>query len=124
MEVITKFEGEYDFLDNAYNAPIIYKDRFFKCAEAAYQAERISDPLLKSMFEGMGGSEARYVGMFATERDGWDNIKYQVLYDITKEKFIQNPQLYQRLAETMDAIIDNAFLGNILMSLRTQYKAS
>ena len=124
MKVISKFEGEYDFLDNGYNAPFTYKDRFFKCAEAAYQAERIGDPLLKSMFEGMGGKEARCVGMFATERDGWDDIKHQILYDITREKFIQNPHLYQRLTETMDAVIDNAFLGNILMSLRMQYKAS
>lgn len=124
MNTITKFEGEYDFLDMAYNAPFYYKGRFYKCAEAAYQAERVGDPLLTSMFEDMGGSEARCVGLYTTERDDWDDIKQDILYNITKQKFEQNPALYKRLAETKDAFINNAFLGNILMNLRMHYKAS
>lgn len=124
MEYIKEFKGDYSFLDMSYIAPFRYKNIMFKCAEAAYQAARVSDAALMPMFSDMGGSEARCVGMYMTERKDWDEIKRDILFEIIQEKFNQNPSIIKKLCETKNAVIDNPFIGDILMRLRTQYSVN
>lgn len=120
METITEFKGEYDFLDNAYVAHIRIGTNFYMCAEAAYQAMRISDPSMRGMFSGMHAKEARVIGMFMPERKDWDDVKWNVLLDITREKFKQNPVLLDKLLKTGDSYINDDFLGKILMVVRQE----
>jgi predicted NAD-dependent protein-ADP-ribosyltransferase YbiA (DUF1768 family) len=117
-DTINNFTGEYSYLDNSYFAHIKIGYITFTCVEAAYQALRVCDDNLAGMFSGLSGKEARRLGMSVTEKKNWDDIKEEMLYKLTLEKFRQNPCLGDKLLSTGDAPIVNEFNGKALMRVR------
>ena len=130
---------EYFYLCNFYMRDMEYKGRYFTNAEAAYQAEKCINDEDKDAFA-LGGlfsdpTPARDHGQEVPIVDDWDDRRVEIMYDVIKEKFLQNPDLALRLLKTSPCLITKGdrfgdtfwgltqnggenHLGNILMYIR------
>lgn len=98
--MINLFRGEYAFLSNMYECKIVLGDVSYSCAEAAFQAVKLSDKSQRKMFSGLSGSTAKALGRRVQLRPDWNNIRVDVMRWIISEKFKQNPALKQKLLQT------------------------
>ncbi|WP_078598622.1 NADAR family protein [Evansella clarkii] len=134
---ITEFNGEYHFLSNFYESPIVYNGIKYRNAEAAFQAQK--QPERAHEFSPLPPNEAKRLGRRVKLRADWDHVKIGIMRDIVTAKFERNPYLKDRLLATGDATLiegnwwNDRFwgvcngegrneLGKILMELRTKLK--
>ncbi len=103
LKVIDEFVGDYAFLSNFYVCCITYKGITYSSAEAAFQAQKTLDILEQVKFTTLTPSQAKKKGHEVTLRKDWENVKYQIMYDIVLCKFTQNDHLKKLLLETGDA---------------------
>lgn len=96
-EVIDKFDGEYDFLSNFYDIPIIYRHTFFESSESAFQAQKC--PEKADEFTSLSPGAAKRLGRKVQICPQWDEIKDAVMFRIVYTKF-QNEYLKNRLLDT------------------------
>lgn len=140
MNKIDSFTGEYAFLSNFYNRPVLYNDKFYTTSEHAYQAAKTDIPsemLFVEQQETPG--KAKRAGKYVHLRHGWEDIKLQVMYDIVKSKFSRSPILKILLIYTGDVILEEGntwgdvfwgtcngvgenHLGKILMRVREELR--
>lgn len=90
-----KFRNEYSFLSNMYECSIIYKGITYKCVESAFQAQK--DLSRVNEFAKLSGVEAKYLGRKVSLRPDWNEVKVNIMYNIVRNKFKQNPELAQKL---------------------------
>ena len=98
--MIDSFINQYEFMSNFYNAPITYDGLTYRNNEAAFQAQKTLDLKERERFCAYSPSKAKLDGRNCKLRDDWEDIKYQVMYDIVKTKFIQNTNLKALLLVT------------------------
>lgn len=143
IRVINSFSGKYDFLSNAYPAPVMYAGLTFLNAEAAYQAMKYPDQETREQFCDLDAWEAKQFGRELEQKPDWaewNQKKEEVMLAIVTAKFHQNPELQEKLLETGDAILvqgsSDSFwgvsrktgagenrMGAILMHVREELKA-
>lgn len=121
MNKIDDFRGEYFFLSNFFMAHVIYQGIRFENNEAAFQA-------------------AKRLGRRVVLRPDWEEVKFDVMYDVCRAKFTQHPDLRANLLATGDAELvegntwnDRVWgvckgvgennLGKILMRIRNELAA-
>lgn len=141
METISVFKGPYYFLSNFYPAKVTYNGVTYRNAEAAFQAQK--DPKMSFLFADLAPRAARELGRNSkkiTIRKDWEEVKYQIMYEIVECKFRQNEWMIWRLLHTGDALLieGNTWrdqywgvyrgkgmnkLGEILMDLRDKFKS-
>lgn len=100
--VIKSFAGAHRFLSNDYECEIYdYEGNKFKSAEAMFHSYRTMDPEKRVKFTKMTPQEARdYVIDELETRSDWDDIKYDVMWYVIYQKFVQNGSLTKLLIET------------------------
>lgn len=135
--VINNFRGENFFLSNFYMAPVMYDGITYTNSEAAFQAQKCANYEDRKAFMDLNPSDAKHKGRHVLLRDDWDKVKISVMYNIVKEKFVQNPVLRLKLMTTGAAKLeeDNTWgdkiwgtvkgigennLGKILMQVREE----
>ena len=133
---IETFSEEFHFLSNFHPSPIMYKGIAYPTSEHAYQAaktlnenSRTNIALLETP------SEAKKYGRSVRLRLDWNEIKLDVMKEIVRAKFTQNPLLQEKLLATNDIELEEGntwgdkywgiyneegenHLGKILMNLR------
>lgn len=136
---IDSFRGPYNFLSNFYEAPVEYDGIRYQNSEAAFQAQKTLNLLMRKKFATMNPAEAKRMGKMVGLRDDWDDVKIQIMREIVHEKFYQNPDLAKKLVETGDAYLEEGntwgdriwgtvygngmnLLGQILMEVRTELR--
>lgn len=148
MNVIDSFRGEYFFLSNFYEAPVLYKGIMYNSNEAAFQAQKTNSAYAISrgekpfsderlLFTKLSPSEAKRLGRTVQLRPDWEDVKYDIMLEIVRCKFEQNPNLIHKLITTKDAKLiegntwgdrvwgqvdgkGNNLLGEILMDVRKE----
>lgn len=105
MVKIAEFKDEYAFLSNFYEREMTYKGRVFQSSEAAYHAEKCAIESDKDKFIGIGPDASKKLGRKITLRPDWEEVKEHIMFDIVREKFLQNKDLAEKLLAT-----DNAYL--------------
>ena len=98
--MIDSFSNQYEFMSNFYNAPIIYDDLTYRNNEAAFQAQKLANEEERKRFCTYSPSKAKLEGRNCKLREDWEDIKYQVMYNIVKAKFSQNVELKKQLLAT------------------------
>lgn len=137
-EKIDSFTGEYYFLSNFYMAPITYDGWDYTNNEAAFQAQKTSSRILRvQLFSGANPSEAKRQGRSIKLRADWEDVKDNIMYEIVRAKFSQNPDLKEKLLATGDKLLEEGNtwgdvvwgtvdgvgenrLGKILMRVRSE----
>jgi ribA/ribD-fused uncharacterized protein len=135
-------------LDNFYEShrmtPITYEGLQFTNSEAAFQAAKLEDVSKRIPFTKMTASESKMVGKDKRRtklRSDWEQVKYQVMLDIVRDKMYQNEWIADILVETGDMNIEEGntwndlcwgvdlytrkgdnWLGKILMQVREEIK--
>lgn len=103
QKVIDCFDSEYDFLSNFYPCDVTYKGITYPSSEAAFHAQKTRDVYQQVTFTKMNPSQAKRAGRKLDLRPDWEDVKYQIMYEIVLEKFIQNDDLRRKLLATEDA---------------------
>jgi N-glycosidase YbiA len=100
--LITSFRGDYDFLSNFYPSPVKLGGVVFPTAEHAFQAAKCAyaDDVVR-VTNASTPKEARAIGRQVTMREGWDDVKYDVMKAIIRNKF-DNDDIMHRLVMTGD----------------------
>ena len=139
MKSIKEFKGNYFFLSNFYEAPVVYDGFSYRNNEAAFQAQKCCTYEEMQRFTTLNPSEAKRLGRRVKLRDNWEQIKEQRMYEICYCKFKLNPDLLDKLLKTGDAYLEEGndwgdkywgtvngegknALGKILMRLRENFK--
>lgn len=138
-KAITSFRGRYFFLSNFYPCSVKYSGMTFENNEAAFQAMKC--PSRKAEFCKLAPSEAKKLGRKVQLRGDWEQNKYDIMYQICKAKFSQNPDMRKLLLSTGDSplVEGNTWgdrewgvcngtgenkLGKILMRVRRELRGS
>lgn len=135
--MIDSFRGQYFFLSNFFEAPIIYDDIIYGSSEAAYQAQKTLDISQRKLFSELTPLKAKKRGEQLALRSDWEAVKLDIMYEICKAKFKQHEELRQLLISTCgeeliegndrgdtfwgvsDGVGEN-HLGKILMRIRDE----
>lgn len=132
---IDRFRDENYYLSNFYEVPVTYQGLTYMNNEAAFQAQKTTDPKQRELFTRMNSSEAKKAGRQLVLRKDWEDIKVSVMRDLVYAKFEQNPELLDKLHATGDAYLEEGntwgdkiwgtvngvganLLGQILMEVR------
>lgn len=99
-KVIDSFSGEYDFLSNFYNCPVEYEGITYLNSEAAFQAAKTLNVEERKEFSNLPPNRAKQKGREITLRPDWESMKYYIMYTIVQNKFLQNPELSEKLIAT------------------------
>lgn len=100
INMINKFSGKYAGLSNAAPCAIMYNNLVFGNVEAAFQAQKVTDPAIKREFCFLPAKEAKQKGNQVNLRDDWKDIKLIVMAEILFEKFTRNADLAHLLRST------------------------
>ena len=143
--MIKEFRGQYYFLSNFYNAKVTWEGITYLNNESAFQSAKVTDYDARLKFANLDPSSGKRKGRHVQLRHGWDNIKFDIMYEIVKVKFTQNEDLKVKLLATGDEELqegnywhDNIYgncvcnkcksikgqnnLGKILMKIREEIK--
>ena len=100
------FKGEYDFLSNFYQAPVTYDGITYDSSECAFQAQKTLDNEVRKTFQHMTPAASKKAGRRVQLRDKWDDIKGVIMLDIVRQKFLQHPDLAEKLLATGDGYLE------------------
>lgn len=95
--MIGEFKGNYSFLSNFYEAPVTFEGLTYKNSEAAFQAAKT---LSREQFTDLDPKAAKELGRKVILRPDWEEIKDDIMYQICVNKFLQNPDLLEKLLAT------------------------
>lgn len=136
---INSFRNEYFFLSNFYEVSVKYRGLTYRNSEAAFQAQKCTNPKDKIAFTNLNASEAKHRGRSIELVDGWEQVKVSIMTEIVQAKFEQNKDIAQKLIATGDAFLEEGnnwgdriwgtvngqgsnLLGFILMKVREHLK--
>lgn len=139
--MINCFRGEYYFLSNFYECNIEFEGISYRNTEAVFQAQKCSDLKDRKQFSDLNPSAAKKLGRRVSLRPDWENVKINLMYQIVKAKFVQNPDLADKLIATGDEYLEEGNnwgdriwgtvngvgannLGKILMTVRSELRKS
>lgn len=98
---IKGFFGEYRWLSNFHLAEV--KDELgivYPSTEHAYQAAKTEDPEIREQCLDMTCREVKKWGQTLEIRDGWDDLKYFIMFCLIREKFQNHTELTNKLLKT------------------------
>ena len=138
---VTQFREDYMFLSNFYEAPLIYDGIPYLSSEAAFQAQKCTTGEERRAFSELRSGESKHMGRQVTLRCDWEEVKREVMEDVVRAKFNQNPELARMLLDTGDQILlegntwhdtywgidlktheGENYLGRILMKIRLKLR--
>jgi ribA/ribD-fused uncharacterized protein len=137
--MVKGFFDDYRWLSNYHVCTVEHQGLFYTSSEAAYQAAKVEDPYVKSLYQQMDPSESKKASKKYPVKQGWDNIKKGIMYEILLDKFTRNPDLHQKLLETGSKYLEETnywndtywgvcegrgknTLGELLMKIREQIR--
>jgi ribA/ribD-fused uncharacterized protein len=136
---IKGFFNEYRFMSNFHFVELEYEGMKYRTTEHAYQAAKFSDPAMRFTIQQLAKpSHARRHGQAKGCREDWEQVKYDIMYDLNAQKYAK-PELGRLLLATGDAYLEETNwwgdvywgvckgvgqnnLGKILMTIRAELR--
>lgn len=102
-ETIGSFQGPFRFLSNFAPSPVRMRGLTYPTVEHAYQAAKTLDPEMRERIRACATpGQAKRLGRNVALRDGWEEIKLDVMAACLRAKFAHAP-LREMLLATGDA---------------------
>jgi len=101
--VIGPFSGEFDWLSNFFPCKLEFEGLTFDNSEAAFQAAKCLNPIERTKFVGLAAGKSKRLGKKVELRPDWNDIRIDVMREVLRAKFNQNPELREKLIATGDA---------------------
>ncbi len=98
--MINSFQGNYYFLSNFYSCPVTWDGITYQNSEAAFQSAKVLDKDIRKTFANLNPSDAKRKGRHVLLRPDWEDVKYDIMYEIVYAKFSQNDVLKAKLLDT------------------------
>lgn len=110
QQLVYGFFGLFRFLSNFELCYVPYDGRVYKSTEAAYMSAKVDpdSPNAAAYKDALAApdlkpSDAKKLGRQLTElREGWDDMRLQVMYEVNLSKYQDNPHLREKLLVTED----------------------
>lgn len=137
---IVGFRGGNSFLSNNHMHSFEFDGIKYKCAEAAFQAQKTNDRSVRERFAEYDGPTAQKEGAKLKPVDGWKAMEVSVMKDVLRAKF-SNKNLKAKLVSTgLSRIVESGdgfstfwgysldkgygqnMIGEILMDLRKEFR--
>lgn len=101
--MITKFSGQYEFLNLAYKCNVALNGHVYSSAMAAYWAAHTTDPFILATLRNpeLSPYEAQKIVKRMQWRQDWTEIEEDVLSEITLDKFTRGAKLRSWLLKTL-----------------------
>ena len=110
------FFGKYRWLSNFWACTLNLSFEgvalYFNCVEEAYHACKSKDVEVRRMFCGVGPCEAKHMGRQVQLRDDWNEVRLDLMYFLVKQKFKQNPSLWEQLDMTDSQYLEESNTWN------------
>lgn len=111
--LIDKFDGtDNEFLSNFHICKVEYNGIVYNHTEGAFQAQKTLNEKDRQFIATLTPGRAKRAcnrngldGFKITLRSDWENVKDNVMYEVVKAKFTQNPDLKEKLLATGDATL-------------------
>lgn len=99
---ICGFFGDYRFLSNFHIADVIFDGRKYKSTEHAYHAAKCAKPEDRLPFAdyAMTCAAAKRLGQQVQLREDWEQVKFEVMLQLTVDKYSRHPELKNLLLAT------------------------
>lgn len=141
-ESVLGFFGDYRYLSNFHVCVFSWNGIVWSSSEHAYQSAKLKDTDLMKRFAKLSTpKDAKIAGGLIRCRSDWDEVKYEIMYQIVKAKFAQNGDIADMLVGTGSAYLEETntwydtiwgvcngigtnWLGEILMRVREEIKHS
>ena len=104
--MINSFKGEHFFLSNFYKAPVHVYGLTYTNNEAAFQSMKTTDMEKRREFILLDPSSAKAKGRRIKLRNDWEQVKFNVMYNICLAKFFENSDLREKLLDTGDEYLE------------------
>ena len=99
--MIDKFTGEYRWLSNFELCEVCFDGVMYASSEAAYQAAKTLDTHERDDIQAAKTpGQAKRLGQKVAMRKDWDSVKVNVMEEIVRNKFANNPDLKEKLLAT------------------------
>lgn len=98
--MIDWFRGKYFFLSNFYESDVTFRGLVYPSAEAAFQAQKTTNPAIQQSFTRLKPTQAKALGHRIGLRRDWGRVKDAVMLEVVLAKFESNPYLISKLCET------------------------
>ena len=103
MEPIKVFDGEFAFLSNFYDCPVVIDGIQYQNSEAAFQAMKCEDKSERYRFTNVPAGKAKRFGRRVPLRPDWNDIRLDIMKQVVLDKFTRNKNLGTKLVATGDA---------------------
>lgn len=100
--MIDFFSGEHAYLSNFYERAVTYNGVTYQNSEAAFHAQKTLNPAMRLQFADLNPSDAKKLGRKVRLRGDWESVKDNIMYEVCLCKFMQNPDLKEKLLATGD----------------------
>ena len=98
--MIDFFSGEHAYLSNFYERAVTYNGVTYQNSEAAFHAQKTLNPAMRLQFADLNPSDAKKLGRKVKLREDWESVKDTIMYEVCLCKFLQNPDLKEKLLAT------------------------
>ena len=103
MDPITNFHGQHDFLSNFAAAPVVYEGETYPTVEHAFQAAKTHDRAERQTIrDATTPATAKRLGRRVTLRPDWEQVKFDLMLALLRQKFA-SAELREQLLATGDA---------------------
>ena len=99
-EEILRFRDEYAFLSNDFPAGTVYEGVAYPCAASAFLASKCGDPADRQAIAKMRPDKARQKYGMKQGSPAWTERRIPIMESIVRLKFLQHPDLADRLIAT------------------------
>jgi ribA/ribD-fused uncharacterized protein len=98
--MIKQFQNEYRWLSNFWPCKVYFKGVEYPSVEHAYQAAKFPTNEERQKFVGITAAQAKRLGKSVPPLS--EPVKLQIMEDLVNQKFMNDPELKQKLLATGD----------------------